>query len=124
MPFGRWMMRIQNLALRTCAAIIVMVFLIPVPVVAQDSLQSTVETLQKETSEIKALLEEMKAEIARSRAEAVALRRELEITREQLAGSAPLPKPEGQSLEKMNEDLQLVQAKVEEQYQTKVESAS
>jgi hypothetical protein len=118
------MMRIQNLALRTCAAIIVMVFLTAVPVVAQDSLQSTVETLQKETSEIKALLEEMKAEIARSRAEAVALRRELEITREQFAGSAPPPKPESQSLEKMNEDLQLVQAKVDEQYQTKVESTS
>jgi predicted RNase H-like nuclease (RuvC/YqgF family) len=115
-------MHIDNFALRLLSVIITFVFLANSPVHAQDSLQNTVEALQRETSEIKALLEEMKVEITRSRAEAAALRRELELTRGQLAGTAA---PQEESpVEKLNEELQLVQAKVDEQYQTKVESAS
>jgi RNase P subunit RPR2 len=60
-------MHIDNFALRLLSVIITLVFLANSPVHAQDSLQNTVEALQRETSEIKALLEEMKVEITRSR---------------------------------------------------------
>src|SRR5947207_1220880 len=78
------------------------------------------------------MLEEMRTEMIRSRAETRALREELAVTREQLGAAArakDTPGPIGnqggeQSLEKLEEEQQLLNAKVDEQYQTKVESAS
>jgi len=100
------------------------------PVRAQDRLQESIQNLQKQTSELKAMLEEMRAEIIRSRSETMALRQELEATRQQLAAapvSTPVPasaQTNQESAQKVEEDQQLLNAKIDEQYQTKVESAS
>ncbi len=93
----------------------------------------------------------MRAEMAHSRAEAIQLRQELQATRERLASmdrqleesrsrgaaavaperapaqnsAAPATKEPGEEpLAKLREDQQLLSEKVNEQYQTKVESAS
>jgi hypothetical protein len=114
-----------SLSFRTRCVIAAIALITSVPLCnAQDTLQDSIQALQKQTSEIRALLEEMKAEAAE-------LRRQLEITREQLrvAGSpASLESAEGQArqepLQKLEEEQQLLNAKLEEQSQTKVESAS
>jgi hypothetical protein len=64
----------------------------------------------------------MRAEIVRSRTEATALRQELELARQQL--TATRPQPDESTAEKLDEEQQLLSAKIDEQYQTKVESAS
>jgi regulator of replication initiation timing len=109
------------------------------PVCGQDALQDSIQNLQKQTSELKTMLEEMKAEMVRSLTETMALRKELEATRQQLA--AAVPQPQGisspanasnqsesqetqQSLQNLEEEQQLLSARIDEQYQTKVESAS
>ncbi len=100
------------------------------------SLQDSIETLQKQTSEMKSVLEEMKAEVLRLRTEASQLRQESEATRQQLAAAGLLPKDRstsaveipspapGELLQNLEEEQELLKAKVEEQHQTKVESAS
>jgi hypothetical protein len=95
------------------------------PIHAQDSLQESIQSLQKQTSELKAMLEEMRAEIIRSRGETIALRQELEATRQQLTVTAvAAPQATQETIQKLEEEQQLLNAKVEDQYQTKVESAS
>jgi regulator of replication initiation timing len=95
------------------------------PVLAQETLQDSIQSLQKQTSELKAMLEEMKAEMVRSHTETMALRQELEATREQLAAVVPVPQAgESPAVQRLEEDQQLLSAKVDDQYQTKVESAS
>lgn len=95
------------------------------PGFAQETLQDSIQSLQKQTSELKAMLEEMKAEMVRSRTETMALRQELEATRDQLAAAVTRPQTdESAAVQKLEEDQQLLSAKVDEQYQTKVESAS
>jgi hypothetical protein len=103
-----------------------------------ESLHESIRALQKQASEMASMMEEMKAEILRSRADITALRLELEKARPQLVPSpsgrgAPEGRSEGASpatvqdenlLEKLAEDQELLSAKVDEQYQTKVESAS
>jgi hypothetical protein len=71
---------------------------------ADSSLQETMQNLQKQSSEMKSMLEEMRAEI-------LGLRQELRAAREE-------------PIQKLEEEQQLLNAKVDEQYQTKVESAS
>src|SRR5215471_14404041 len=103
----------------------------------QNSLFANIQALQKQTSEIYALLDGMKAELIRARTEAAELRRELEITREQLNPAASGKKDSSTSLaapvesqnsqgavEALDDDHRLLRAKIDEQYQTKVESAS
>ena len=132
----------RSLVFRSCTRLALMILLLTIvpSVNAQDSLQQRIQALQEAAIELRAMLEEMKAEINRSRAEAAALRRELELTREHLSSANPLTRDkvtdsadglvagETQSsqgdIERVQEDLQLLQAKVDEQYQTKVESAS
>jgi hypothetical protein len=83
-------------------------------------------TLQSEVRELKSLLEEMKAELILSRAETEAVRKELQQIREQLH-TPILPQDAGDAkplVESLQEQHELLSAKVEEQYQTKVESAS
>jgi hypothetical protein len=108
-------------------------------------LQDTIQTLQKQTSEMKSMLEEMKAEILRLRAETSQLRQESEATRQQLAtvglqakdnststvettspasSASSTVSQDGELLQNLEEEQELLRAKVEEQYQTKVESAS
>lgn len=94
------------------------------PVYAQDGLQETIQNLQKQTSEMKAMLEEMRAEMIHSRNETIALRQELEATRQELAAAAGRPQANDEAVQKIEEEQQLLSAKVDEQYQTKVESAS
>src|SRR5689334_16205423 len=100
-----------------------------------DPLQDSIQTLQNQTNELKTMMEEMRGEILRSRAEAAALREELQATRDQLAVVAQrgkessnlngdAPSPGSQEVQKLEEDQELLSAKVEQQYQTKVESAS
>jgi hypothetical protein len=108
---------------------------------AQNSVQDSLRELEGQVSELKSLVVEMREEVARSRAETSELRHELELTREQaVAPGAPsggLPatgtpsaaQPAGgktvaQRLANLEEDQQLLSAKVDDQYQTKVESGS
>jgi len=83
---------------------------------AQDALQDSIQSLLKQTTELRAMVEDM-------RAETTALRRELEATRQQLSAAVPQAR-EAVSLQNLEEEQQLLSAKVEEQYQTKVESSS
>jgi len=107
------------------------------------SLQDSVIELQKQVRELQAAVQEIHAEAAQYRAEVVALQKELEGAQLQLASKAgPSPaqaqggtsgdaagstentqSPE-QRLAKVEEEQQLLSAKVDDQYQTKVESAS
>ncbi len=117
------------------------------------ALLDSLRDVQAQVREINSTLLELKAEVGRSRQEVLGLREELQETREQLAslkrelsdrrgqsitlaaaapasgqniGADPRP-PEAtvnQRLTKLEEDLQLLNSKTEDQYQTKVESAS
>lgn len=100
--------------------------------------------LQEQMTELKSMLEEMRGEMIRSRKEALELRHELEATRQELAAAsqtkalsgageralagpaqqAPASQANEEALRKSEEDRQLTNAKLEDLYQTKVESAS
>ncbi len=116
------------------------------------SLDDSLQELAARVRELSSMLGQMGAEVARSRAEAAELRQELEGTREQLTSlkrelgavreqSKPPVLPPGstaasgttppspresldQRLPRIEEEQQLLGAKIEDQYQTKVESAS
>jgi hypothetical protein len=98
------------------------------------SISDSLRDLQAQVTELKSLVVEMRDEVARSRAETTELRRELEAARPpstpavppadaQTVSPANEPAVE-QRLAKLEEDQQLLSAKVDDQYQTKVESAS
>jgi hypothetical protein len=110
-----------------------------------ESLDDRLQDLQKRMSELQSLMTAMHAEMLRSRAEVSELRRELEAARPVVAtgqqaenitgperqatvpGSAAashVGSDEEQRLQKLEEELQLSNARLAEQYQTKVESAS
>jgi hypothetical protein len=108
----------------------------------------SVRDLASQVNELRALIEQMRAENAQSRAEMQELRQELRDTREALAplspatanasGPAAGSMPAGQSamsstasagdlgsrVQKLEESTQLLGSKVDEQYQTKVETAA
>jgi regulator of replication initiation timing len=95
----------------------------------------TVRELAQQVKELRAAIEDMRAEAAAYRAETTELRRELEATREQIKSSSAAPaeaspseKPLGGNLEDrvaaLEESSQLLSGKVDDQYQTKVESGS
>ena len=108
---------------------------------------AAVQDLRQEVRELRTLVGEMRVEAADSRAESADLRRELQALRSQLAasggpgprvgsdaasaGAAPSP-TNGETqpaqmedrVSNLEESSQLLGAKVNEQYQTKVESAS
>jgi len=85
---------------------------------ADSSLQEGMQALQKQIAEMKAMMEEMKTEIIRTRAEAQELRQVLEGSRGKATDQYTEP------IQTLEEEQQLLNAKVDEQYQTKVESAS
>ena len=116
-----------------------------------DSVASAVRGLQEQVRQLREAVAEMRSEAAQYRAETVALREEVRATREQLAASGGSPaqttfvatqsapssaqttgvtQATAQSgsveerVSKLEEESQLLSGKVNEQYQTKVESAS
>jgi regulator of replication initiation timing len=95
----------------------------------------TVRELAQQVRELRAAIEEMRTEAAAYRAETAELRRELLVTREQTKGTtASQPEQlttttsESNNLENrvavLEESSQLLNGKVDEHYQTKIESAS
>ena len=109
-----------------------------------DSLASTVRELQQQVEQLRAAVVEIKSEAAQYRAETAALRHELESMREQAAPAqaAPLEAPPAsevpaeahaaaarttpleQRVASLEETSQLLNSKINDQYQTKVESGS
>jgi hypothetical protein len=113
-----------------------------------DSVAESLRDLQAQVHELKSMLADMRAEVAGSRVEVREMRRELDATRSQLpsaqrasqepsanpAGGPPPSQGEGaesseaqtgeERLAKFEEDQRLLNSKIDEQYQTKVESAS
>ena len=123
----------------------------PAPTPTNTSLEDSVTLLQKQVRELQDAVQEIHAEAARYRAEVQVLERELETTRSQLASSsAPVMAATAgttgnsalgqnappttdhsdasssteQRLAQLEEQQQLLSGKVDDQYQTKVESAS
>jgi regulator of replication initiation timing len=94
----------------------------------ESSLQDNLVALQKQITEMRTIMEEMKAEIIRTRAETQELRQALQNSR--TATQTQTVAAEGASdqstdpVQKLEEDQELLNAKIDEQYQTKVESAS
>ncbi len=110
-----------------------------------ESLDDRLRDLQKRMSELQSMMTAMHEDLLRSRAEVSDLRRELEATRPLTAPGQPaeniarrekqaaMPGPaagpqansgEEQRLQKLEEEQQLSNARLQEQNQTKVESAS
>lgn len=121
----------------------------PEPTATQnEAVMSAVHDLQEQVRQLREAVVEIRSESAQYRAETLALRQELQQTRAELEagktiGEAGLPNAvaaaqagqnQGSSISggapiedrvsKLEEDSQLLNAKVNEQYQTKVESAS
>jgi len=94
----------------------------------------TVRELAQQVRELRAAIEEMRTEAAAYRAETAELRRELEAAKTQSGGTATTQPgtaaspSESPNLENrvaaLEESTQLLNGKVEDQYQTKIESAS
>jgi hypothetical protein len=105
----------------TALALIAMALMLPNSVCAQQaefSLQEGIQALQKQITEMRAMMEDMKSEIVRTRAEAQELRQALQASRGAVNEQPPTP------IQNIEEEQQLLSAKIDEQYQTKVESAS
>lgn len=107
----------------------------------------TLRDLQEQVRQLRGLVEDMRAENAQSRAEMHQLRQDLQATRallerpaapagngaDQVANSSPGPPaalpasgsvPLQERLQKLEESTSLIGSKIDEQYQTKVETAS
>ncbi len=103
-----------------------------------DPMAAAVQELQEQVRQLRAAVVEMRSEAAQYRAETADLRRELEAARSQrqtassaVSSAAPTTEnsqPARASIEErvatLEESSQLVSSKVDDQYQTKVESAS
>jgi hypothetical protein len=119
------------------------------PVLAPHSADASLRELDSQVRELRAVIEQMRAESAQSRAEMQELRQELQDTRKLLAplaasanagpaSSTPAESPAsvspgasgttanpdlGSRVQKLEESTQLLGSKIDEQYQTKVETA-
>jgi len=102
-----------------------------------DAVLSAVHDLEEQVRQLREAVVEIRSEAAHYRAEAASLRQELQQTRAELgsgsnlaqpAPQVPAPSPASWPLEdrvsRLEEDSQLLSAKINEQYQTKIESAS
>jgi len=120
----------------------------PAPAARRESLQQSVQTLADEVKQLNATIQELRGEVQQSRQETREMRQQLNGAMEKLsatAAAAPgrtatmtaaeertaiLPPvaeadtPTEERLSRLEEDQQMLQAKVDEQHQTKVESAS
>jgi hypothetical protein len=114
---------------RKAVAVVIMLMLVSSPAHGQTKAETSVHddilALQKQVSEMKSLMEELRAELLRARAETVELRQALQETQGAHASAhAATGEPAPETVQRLEEEQQLLNAKVEEQYQTKVESAS
>lgn len=95
---------------------------------APASLNDTLRELQNQIRELQASVKELREEAARYRAETLELRKEIArpATVAAVSDAAPplLPVESSSRLAKVEEDVQLLSERVDENYQTKVESAS
>lgn len=125
----------------------------PQPSAPPDAMTAAIQELQQQVKELRAAVVEVRSEAAQYRAETADLRRELQATRDQLATvtvppsgtpststEAPVteatassssnspsgitPAPLEDRVAALEESSQLLNGKVDDQYQTKVESAS
>jgi cell division septum initiation protein DivIVA len=118
------------------------------PVAPQnDAVSAAVQELQQQVRELKDAVAEMRSEASQYRAETAELRRELESSRNQQAQAATVAPPEDQSqlapavasteastaapapsledrIASLEDASQLTNSKVDDQYQTKIETAS
>jgi hypothetical protein len=96
--------------------------------VANDNLAASLTELQSQVIELKEMVQQLKQETTASRAEITRLRQELESERASqtvgAASSSDQPAPIDVRVGHLEEDQQVLSAKVDTQYQTKVESAS
>ena len=92
----------------------------------ESSLQDNIAALERQITEMRTIMEEMKAEIVRTRTEAQELRQAIQNSRGQAEASVTeTADTQGTAaIQKLQEDQELLNAKIDEQYQTKVESAS
>jgi hypothetical protein len=91
---------------------------------AADSVAGAVHDLQEQVRELRAAIQELRTEAVEYRAETLELRRELQATRGQTTGSTAQAPPVEERVAALEESSQLLNSKVDDQYQTKVESAS
>ncbi len=117
----------------------------PLPQVSNESVGDSLRDLRDEVRQLQAVVAEMRSDSQRARAETAELRRELEqvratpepknaAPREATLDSTPAPQAEAQEQKDdqkkvehaatLDEEYQLLSGKVDDQYQTKVESAS
>ena len=83
------------------------------------------EELRTQMREMRSLLDDVRGQLAASNAETVALRREVQLLRAQLPPAAsPTAEPAETATADLADQQRLLAAKVDDQYQTKVESAS
>jgi hypothetical protein len=131
------------------AAVFVLEIGLLIPCSAQDTAASppgnaALRELDSQVRELRALIEQMRTENAQSRAEMLQLRQELQDTRKLLApltaatSASPATPPPVESaspaspantdlsgrVQKLEESTQLLGSKIDEQYQTKVETAA
>ncbi len=112
----------------------------PAPASTSDAMVETVQELQRQVLELKEAVAEVRSESAQYRAETAELRHELEAMRAQPAPAAEgvvaaapeaapatpqeAPKSLAQRVASLEETTDLLDSKLNDQYQTKVESAS
>jgi hypothetical protein len=115
------------------------------PMATASSTEDSVRDLQEQVRELRSLVDEMRSENAESRAEMKQLRQDLQATRALLEQPGPAPAPPNQvaasnpqpaatlapqsatldqRVQKLEESTSLLGSKIDEQYQTKVETAS
>jgi hypothetical protein len=95
---------------------------------ANDNVSASLTDLQSQVHELKEMVQQLKQETTASRAEIIRLRQELESERASQTTNAAPDSGQGPPIDvrigHLEEDQQLLSAKVDTQYQTKVESAS
>lgn len=110
----------------------------PNPPSSESQLANVVEQLQKQIAKLESSVEELRTEASRYRAETLELQRRLEqispqqtqsqaeITADVISNEKPQPASKSSSarLSKLEEEYELLTGKVDDQYQTKVESGS
>ena len=137
----------ETLALRRIAMTVAALMLLCTGGMAQDGsaaqpADNSLRELDSQVRELRAMIEQMRAENAQSRTEMRELRQELQDTRkllaplvasstngaaapasEENAASLPATGDLGSRVQKLEESTQLLGSKIDEQYQTKVETA-
>jgi hypothetical protein len=122
---------------RVFLAFMFVVGFVQVPVLAAQSTEDKIQDLSQQVAQMSALILELRSEVARAREETRELRLELRGSREPGDGSGVAPSPQPQEapasepnlaperrLDLLEENQQLLSDRLEEQYQTKVESSS